>query len=43
MKVKNVYALGTLLPILGGGATAEAPVPAGWRANPDSSSRVIWV
>ena len=31
----DLSALGDLLPILGGGATGEARVPADWRANPD--------
>ena len=31
----DLSALGDLLPILGGGATGEARVPAGWRSNPD--------
>ena len=31
----DLSALGDLLPILGGGATGEARVPADWRSNPD--------
>ena len=31
----DLSALGHLLPILGGGATGEARVPADWRSNPD--------
>ncbi|WP_299305529.1 type IV secretion system protein B4 [uncultured Litoreibacter sp.] len=31
----DLSALGDLLPILGGGATGEARVPANWRSNPD--------
>ena len=37
----DLSALGTLLPILGGGATGEARVPADWRANPDFWRHVI--
>ena len=37
----DLSALGNLLPILGGGATGEARVPADWRANPDFWRHVI--
>lgn len=37
----DLSALGDLLPILGGGATGEARVPADWRANPDFWRHVI--
>ena len=37
----DLSALGTLLPILGGGATGEARVPADWRTNPDFWRHVI--